>query len=264
MKLTPFITITLAITVPLSVCSYLDNHGYVLTTQAVNMPGNTPDQPGKNLLTLPGDYKGEWKALFDGKTLNGWHTYGENYAGSAWKVDDGVIHMTPVKDEQQQGDLVTNDEFENFDLKLEWKVETGSNSGIIFLVHEDTTLFKETYVTGLEMQVLDNIGASDNKKENHLAGTLYDLLGSAAVSKPNPVGEWNKAEIICDKGQLKLLLNDKITVSTTLWDDNWKNMVANSKFKKMPGFGTFKRGHIALQYHGHEVWYRNIEIKNLD
>ena len=208
--------------------------------------------------------KGKWKKLFDGKTFEGWHLYGRSYAGNCWQIEKGTLHVVPVKERKNRGDLVTDETFENFDLQLEWKVAKGSNSGVIFLVHEDTALFKQTYFTGLEMQVLDNIDADDNKKENHLAGTLYDLLGKAADSKPKPVGEWNKSEIICNNGQLKLYLNGNLVVSTALWDDNWKNMVANSKFKSMPAFGTYKSGRIALQYHGHDVWYRNIRIKNLN
>ncbi len=207
---------------------------------------------------------GKWKKLFDGKTFKGWHLYGKNYAGGCWQIEEGALHVVHVNDRQNKGDLVTDETFENFDLQLEWKVAPKSNSGIIFFVHEDTTLFKETYFTGLEMQVLDNIGADDNKKENHLAGTLYDLLGKAADSKPKPVGEWNKSEIICNKGQLKLYLNEILVVSTTLWDDEWKKMVANSKFKSMPAFGTYKTGRIALQFHGHDVWYRNIRVKHLN
>ena len=137
------------------------------------------------------------------------------------------------------------------------------NSGIMFYVHEDTTKYKWPYETGPEMQVLDNIGAEDNKKENHLAGTLYDLVGTAANSKPKPVGEWNQAEIKCVNGKLDLYFNGINIVSTTFWDDNWKKMVAGSKFRKMPGFGIYKKGHIDLQDHGYEVWFRNIKIKKL-
>ena len=217
---------------------------------------STRNTDNENTLTA----KPKWKKLFDGKTNQGWHMYGKNYVGSSWKIEDGAFHLVPDKDPQSRGDLVTDKEYENFHLKLEWKVVAGSNSGVIFLVNEDTTKYKQTFFTGLEMQVLDNIGASDNKKENHLAGSLYDLIGKAEDSQPKPVGEWNKSEIICDHGKLTLILNDKTVVSTTLWDENWKTLVAGSKFKTMPGFGAYKSGKIALQYHGAEVWYRNIMI----
>lgn len=202
-----------------------------------------------------------WQLLFDGHTTGGWHKFGGGPVGKGWKVADGAIYLDPsVKDGI---DIVTNQEFENFDLKLEWKVSKGANSGIMFYVNEDTSKYKAPWVTGPEMQVLDNISAEDNKKENHLAGTLYDLIGTAENSKPNPVGRWNHAEIKCLNGKLDTYLNSIHIVSTVLWDDHWKKMVANSKFRTMPGFGTFKKGHIDLQDHGYEVWFRNIKIRNL-
>jgi hypothetical protein len=203
-----------------------------------------------------------WKLLFDGKTTKGWHKYGGSPIGAAWKVADGALYLdTAVKN--SGGDIASKDEFESFDLKLEWKIAPKGNSGIMFYVHEDSVKYHWPWETGPEMQVLDNIGAEDNKKENHLAGALYDLLGKAEQSKPNPVGQWNQAEIKCNNGKLDLYLNGVNIVSTVLWDDYWKAMVKASKFRTMPGFGTFKKGHIALQDHGYGVWFRNIKIKKL-
>ena len=201
-----------------------------------------------------------WVSLFDGKSTKGWHTYGKTSAGATWKVKDGAIFMdTTVK---EGGDLVTDKEYGNFDLKLEWKISPKGNSGIIFYVHEDPAKYDETYKTGLEMQVLDNEGHSDGKILKHRAGDLYDLIKSS--SEPvKKVGEWNQAEIICSNGHLELLLNGVKVVTTTLWNDNWKTLIAGSKFKNMPDWGTFKSGKIALQDHGNAVWYRNIRIKNL-
>ncbi len=213
------------------------------------------------------DNKDGWTVLFDGKTFNGWHTYGKTSVTSAWTVQDGTIHLDAATRENSKnragGDLVTDGVFDNFDLQLEWKISKGGNSGIIFYVQDDYNKYKATYLTGPEMQVLDNIDAGDNKKENHLAGSLYDLIGSAQNSKPKPVGEWNQAEIKCVNGKLELYLNGVQTAATTLWDDNWKQMVANSKFKSWPDFAKFTSGHIALQDHGGEVAYRNIRIKKL-
>lgn len=202
-----------------------------------------------------------FKPLFDGKTTAGWHSYGKTSAGSGWKVEDGVLHFDPEAAKNGQGgDLVTNLEYENFHLKLEWKVAPNANSGIIFYVNENTEKYKNTYDTGLEMQVLDNDGHKDGKITKHRAGDLYDLI----QSKSEPVklvGEWNKAEIISKKGKLTLILNGVVVVETVLWDDNFKKLIAGSKFATWPGFGTFKKGKIALQDHGDKVWYRNIMIK---
>lgn len=207
-----------------------------------------------------------WISLFDGSTLNGWHTYGKTEPGKAWSVDSGAIHLSAAAKKNYQtdggGDLVSADEFENFDLKLEWNISKGGNSGIIFYVQEDTSKYKETWNTGLEMQVLDNNGHSDGKIPKHRAGNLYDLIAANPETVKGP-GEWNQAEIIANKGQLDLYLNGTKVVSTTLWNDDWKKLVAGSKFKDMPGWGTFTKGHIALQDHGNDVWYRNIMIKKL-
>ncbi len=131
-----------------------------------------------------------------------------------------------------------------------------------FNVNEDPVKFPNTYNSGPEMQVLDNDGHPDAKIHKHRAGDLYDII-PCNKETVKPYGEWNTAEIIADKGNLKLILNGVEVVATTMWDDNWKKLVAGSKFKSMPGFGTFKKGHIALQDHGDEVWYRNIVIKPL-
>ena len=207
-----------------------------------------------------------WISLFDGKTTAGWHTYGKEKATDRWKVIDGVFCIDTSKknspNAKVSGDLVSNAEYGNFDLKLEWKISPKGNSGIIFYVHEDTLQYKDTYNTGLEMQVLDNDGHSDGKIIKHRSGDLYDLI-SCSKETVKPVGEWNEVEIISKDGKLEQYLNGTRVVATTLWDDNWKKLVAGSKFKSMPGFSTYKKGRIALQDHGNEVCYRNIRIKEL-
>jgi hypothetical protein len=207
-----------------------------------------------------------WVSLFDGKTLNGWHNYGKTTVGEAWKIADGTLYLDTTKkagwQTAQGGDIVSADEYDNFDLKLEWKIAPGGNSGIIFYVHEDSTKYKYVWNTGPEMQVLDNDLHADGKIPKHRAGDLYDLIssGSEPVKKP---GEWNEAEIVSKDGKLDFFLNGVNVVSTMLWDDAWKKLVAGSKFKEWPDFGTYKKGHIALQDHGNTVWYRNIKIKRL-
>jgi Domain of Unknown Function (DUF1080) len=208
-----------------------------------------------------------WISLFDGQSLKGWHTYGKGSVGSAWSVDSGAIHLSAPNNKKIYqtkggGDIVTDDEFDNFDFVCDWKISKAGNSGIIFYVHEDTSKYKETWNTGPEMQVLDNAGHPDAKIPKHRAGDLYDLI-SCSQETVKPWGEWNHAEIKCVNGKLDLFLNGVNVVSTTLWDDNWKKLIAGSKFKDMPDFGTFKKGHIALQDHGNDVWYKNIMIKKL-
>ena len=206
--------------------------------------------------------------LFDGKTTNGWHSYGKTTAGTAWKVVDGALYFDAAskKNNATGGDLVTNEEFENYHLKIEWKISPKGNSGIIFNINEDASKFENTYNTGPEMQVLDNgtptrLGHSDARIFTHRAGDLYDLLASKEAVKPQ--GEWNEAEIVLNNGKLDFYLNGQHTLSTTMWDDNWRQMKSISKFKDMAGFGTVKKGKIGLQDHGDEVWFRNIRIKKL-
>ena len=205
-----------------------------------------------------------WQLLFDGTSTTGWHSYGKPGAGSSWKITDGILYLdsTKIDGKREEGDLLTDKEYENFHLALDWKLATGGNSGIIFLVKEDSVKYKRTYETGPEMQVLDNAGHKDGKIEKHHAGDLYDLVASS-TEPVKPVGEWNHAEIKLDKGKLDFYLNGANIVSTTMWDDNWNKMVAGSKFKDMPDFAKFKKGRIALQDHGDPVWFKNIKIKQL-
>ena len=206
-----------------------------------------------------------WISLFDGKTTGGWHKYGGGPVGSGWKIQDGAIFLDTtvmVNGKRDGGDIVTEEEFENFDLKLEWKIAKNGNSGIIFCVNEDTAKYKHPYETGPEMQVLDNDGHPDGKLKKHRAGDLYDLI-SCSKETVKPVGEWNQVEIKLLNGKLDFYLNGENVVSTTMWDDNWKKMVAGSKFKEWPGFGTFKKGKLCLQDHGNLVSFRNIKVRRL-
>lgn len=200
--------------------------------------------------------------IFDGKTTTGWHTYGQSTVGNHWKVQDGALFLDSKTTGDGGGDLVTDKEYTNYHLKLDWKVAPGSNSGIIFFVHEDKAKYGATYSTGLEMQVIDNDGHEDGKNEKHRAGDLYDIIKSSKETV-KPVGEWNTAEIITKNGSLELKLNGTSIVTTTLWDANWTALLNKSKFADWKDFATYKTGKIALQDHGGDVWYRNIMIKEL-
>ena len=241
--------------------------GFAFVINACNSPKNTTMNTSTeaNSLSIEETNNG-WQLLFDGKSTNGWHKYGNQTIGKAWKVADGNLYLDAASKKDWQtaegGDIVTAEEFENFHLKLDWKISPNGNSGIIFFVHEDSAKFKNTYNTGPEMQVLDNNGHPDAKIIKHRAGDLYDLI-SVSKETVKPVGEWNTAEIKSDNGDLRFFLNGEQVVNTTMWNDAWRTMIAGSKFKSMPGFGTYKKGKIALQDHGDNVWYRNIKIRKL-
>ncbi len=221
----------------------------------------------ENVSTAPSilsedEKKDGWQLLFDGTSTSGWHNYGGGSVGSAWKVADNTLQFDgPAKKDTIAQDIVTDEEFENFDLKLEWKIDTNGNSGIMFYVKEDSA-HQKPYWTGPEMQVLDNNGHPDAKIPKHRAGDLYDLI-SCSKETVKPALEWNQVEIKCVNGKLDFWLNGENVVSTQMWDDNWNKMIAASKFKQWPGFGTYKKGKICLQDHGNTVWFRNIKIKKL-
>lgn len=207
-----------------------------------------------------------WVSLFDGKTTKGWHKYGGAAVGSAWRVVDGTLHLGALEKDNWQikdgGDIVSDEEYENFHLKLEWKIDTCGNSGIMFFVNEDTVKYKYPWMTGPEMQILDNKCHPDAKITKHRAANLYDLITSSPETV-KPALEWNMAEIKAEKGALEFYFNGEKVVSTTMWDDSWTKMIAASKFKQWKDFGTYKKGRIALQDHGNNIWFRNIKIKKL-
>ena len=238
--------------------------GGLLAGTTLTTTPNTKPADSKKETVAP---KSEWITLFNGKNTKGWHSYGKETVGKAWKVEEGgILHLDASNKADWQtnggGDLVHELELQDFHLKLEWKIAAKGNSGVIFWVQDDKSKYDYVWFTGPEMQVLDNDGHGDGKIIKHRAGNLYDLIaGPEGVVKP--VGEWNQAEIVSYRGKLDFYLNGVNVVSTTYGDDAWRTMIANSKFKTMPDFGKFFTGHIALQDHGDNVWFKNIMVKKL-
>ncbi len=219
-------------------------------------PPAAPTATGASTLTADQQAAG-WKMLFNGTDLTGWKGYKKDAPGPGWAVEDGTLALTAGG----SGDIMTVDEYGPFELSLDWKISPNGNSGIIYLVNEDPAA-ENTYNTGPEMQVLDNDGHADGKFPSHRAGALYDFVvpPDGAV---RPVGEWNEAVVRFTGSEIEHWLNGKLVSETSYGDDAWKAKVAASKFKQWPLFGTFAKGHIALQDHGDKVWYRNIRIRPL-
>lgn len=199
-----------------------------------------------------------WILLFDGESLDHWRGFRMEGIPAGWSVADGRIRFAPPA-EGQRADLITRDQFESFELELEWAVTPGANSGVFFHVSEDRTA---TYHTGPEMQVLDDDRHRDGQKEITSAGSNYALhppVGGAL----RRVGEFNQVRLKVDGDRVQHWLNGKKVVDYRLWTDDWKAKVAASKFASMPGYGLEKIGHIALQDHGDEIWFRNLKIRRL-
>lgn len=210
-----------------------------------------------------------WILLFDGKTGTGWRGVNKADFPAGWVVEDGTLKCIGSgmgeAGAANGGDILyAGRKFSNFDLKIEWKISKGGNSGIFYLGQENG---KEIWRTAPEFQVLDNDNHPDallGKDGNRMAGSLYDLI-PAKPQNTKPFGEWNSAEIVCYQGTVVHKQNGATIVEYHLWTPEWNEMVKNSKFPSYnPDWANVaKEGVIALQDHGNDVWYRNIKIRPL-
>jgi hypothetical protein len=155
--------------------------------------------------------------------------------------------------------MITNDQFENFDLSIDWKISPKGNSGIMYMVTEE---YPTAYLSGPEYQVIDDDNFPEKLEDWQKTGANY-AMDPAPTAEPNPVGQWNHTRILVNKGHVEHWLNGKKVVDYDLWTDEWKNKKMNGKWKDAAGYGLSKKGHIALQDHGSEAWFKNIKIKEL-
>lgn len=196
-----------------------------------------------------------FKLLFDGKTTEGWRGFRKPELPKSFAVTEGTLSRVAGG-----GDIITTDQFGNFELRLQWKVSPGANSGIMYHVSEEELA---PYATGPEYQVLDNAKHADGKNPKTSAASCYALY-APTKDVCRPVGEWNDTVIIIKDGKVEHWLNGEKVVEFDKNSDAWKELVAGSKFKTMKKFGTTSKGHICLQDHGDPVSFRNIRIKVLD
>jgi hypothetical protein len=211
--------------------------------------------------------KDGWVLLFNGKNFDGWRQCNGTAMPANWVLEDDAMKVLIGEGKNPGqgagGDILFSEKkYKNFELSIDWKASKMANSGIFYYVREVPG--KPIYYAAPEIQVLDNVDATDNKIDSHLAGSLYDLI-AADPKTVNPAGSWNTCLIKVKDGKATVSMNGKEVVSYTHWTPEWDAMVANSKFKSFPGWteGIAKEGYIGLQDHGYPVWFRNIKIKEL-
>jgi hypothetical protein len=202
-----------------------------------------------------------WMLLFDGQSMDAWRGYRMDAMPDDWTVENGTMHFTGKTDDEAD-DIVTKETFADFDLRLEWKISEGGNSGIMYHVREEADY---PWQTGPEMQVLDDDRHPDAKDPTHRAGALYDMVAPDTTKKQlRPVGEWNEVRLVVEDGRAEHWLNGQKILEYPVEGEAWTEMIADSKFADMPQFGTFSSGRICLQDHNDKVWYRDIKIRRLE
>jgi hypothetical protein len=221
--------------------------------KAQSQPPQSTVTAGLNTLTSEEKAAG-WQLLFDGESTAGWRNYGKPTISDGWKVQDGALTRVGAG-----GDIITNDEFGNFELSIDWKIEPGGNSGIFYRASEEKD---EIYWNAPEMQVLDDAKHPDGQNPLQSAGAAYDLY-PAPRGHVRPGGEWNTARLVVNGNHVEQWLNDFKMVEFELGSRDWDSKIAGSKFKPHPKFGKNAQGHIGLQDHGNVVAFRNIKIRAL-
>jgi hypothetical protein len=232
-----FIPVVIASTIVASACT----HGVTIPPSSAPLPSAESDRG--------------WRPLFDGRSLDAWRGYEGQGVPDGWHVADGTI----TKD-HSVGDIMTRDQFGNFELELDWKIGTGGNSGIFYRATQE---YDHIYWSGPEYQLLDDANAPDGRNRLTSAASAYGLYAPpAGVVKP--AGEWNTTRIIVDNAHVEHWLNGQKVVQYELWSPDWTAKVAASKFHAYPNYGMAKRGYIGIQGdHNGALWLRNIRIRAL-
>ena len=221
---------------------------------ACSAPGRAPAADGQQLSpnTLTAEEQGEgFKLLFDGATLNGWRGF-KRADAAGWDVVEGTIHHATG-----EVDLLTVEEFQDFELRLDWRISPGGNSGIFYRGTEE---YDEIYWSAPEMQVLDDSAHADAMNRLTAAGSDYALY-PAPAGVVHRAGEWNSVRIIARGHHVEHWMNGVKVVEYELDSPDWRARVAASKFHAWPNYGKASKGHIAVQVHGGDIRYRNVRIR---
>jgi hypothetical protein len=252
MKKILFAIYSIVITTVLTQCSPKKQEEQVINQAPSSAPAQLTEQQ-----------KAEgWQLLFDGQTTNGWQIF-KARENNTWEVTDGTLHckaldetVTGVGD--KRADIMTTDEYENFELSFDWKIGAQGNSGVMFRVTEE---FEQPYYSGPEYQLMDDAGFP-NETPNHLNGSNYGMH-PAGKTNTKPAGEWNTSKLVVNKNHVEHWLNGDKVVEYELNSPEWLAMKKAGKWNEAAGYGAAIKGHIVLQDHGSEAWFRNVMIKPL-
>jgi hypothetical protein len=228
---------------------------------AVSMSFFSPEtalfaQGTDNTLTAE-EKKAGWKLLFDGKSTTGWRTY-QNKDSDGWTVSNGEL-ICKTEGVKKRADLITADMYDNFELAIDWKVEKGANSGIVYRA---TETHGASYESGPEYQLIDDVGYKDKLEDWQKSGADYAMHPPAKIAS-RPAGQYNTTRIVVNKAHVEHWLNGEKVADFDLWTPEWEELKSKSKFKDKKDWAMAKSGFIALQDHGGGLSFKNIKIKKL-
>ncbi len=208
--------------------------------------------------STPETIENEWISLMG---ADQWRGYNQDSLPGNWVIKDDIIECFGTAGDVG-GDIISTEQYDNFEFSLEWKISKGGNSGIFYHVVEDT-IYHSPYQTGPEYQILDDEGFPDPLEDWQTAGSNYAMHPTNSNKVLKPVGEWNSTRVIFNKGKVEHWLNGEKVVEFDKFSDDWKAKRNSGKWNDYPDYGNVENGYLGLQDHGAGVWFRNVKVRRL-